>query len=151
MQDDTNSLYNFEIEQNKRLMIAGCRIKIWSLIVIFEQNNFSIIIKTNDMSSSYSSAKENKENQYHHEVSISPQKGRCNPVHYYRPNQHPSDIYRKGKEDDIISPTLLKTRKQLVQLWLNPVVTTLDTSLEKVVEDDEPCYQCSCLKEHMLL
>jgi hypothetical protein len=98
------------------------------------------------MSLSYFGSKENKENQYHHEVQISPQKSRPN-VHNH-PN-HPNEFNRKWKEDDIISPTLLKTRKQLCELWLNPVVTSLDTSLELIVDDDSHPYTCSCLKEHL--
>lgn len=99
------------------------------------------------MSLSYCGSKENKENQYHHDVHISPEKKRtsgniCRPCH---PNNNPS---KHMKEDDIVSPTLLKTRKQLVELWLNPVVT-LDTSLEHTVEDDGPGYECNCLKEHL--
>lgn len=87
------------------------------------------------MSMSYCGAKENKENQYHHDIQISPEKRRNNGPNYFRSNLIVNDMSKKNKEDDIISPTLLKTRKQLVELWLNPVVT-LDTSLENIVEDD---------------
>ena len=100
------------------------------------------------MSLPYCGSKENKENHYHHDIQISPEKRRSNGTNCYRPNFSGIDLSKKGKEDDIVSPTLLKTRKQLVELWLNPVVT-LDTSLEQIVEDDSPPYECNCLKEHL--
>ena len=99
------------------------------------------------MSQTYCGSKENKENQYLHEVQVSPTKGRNNGRRNNLPQNHYKDCKRQ-KEDDIVSPTLLKTRKQLVELWLNPVIS-LDTSLEQLVEDDESPYECDCLKEHL--
>ena len=90
------------------------------------------------MSTSFSNAREDKENQYHHDVRISPEKKRQNGSNNLRWNCNHNGP-RMNQEDDIISPTLLKTRKQLVELWLNPVCT-LDTSLEQIVEDDSPPY-----------
>ena len=100
------------------------------------------------MSLSYFGSKENKENQYHHDVQLSPQKGsKNNGVTYNRTNK--MDGNQKWIDEEANSPTLFKARKQLVELWLNPV-STLDTSLEHMVDDDlTPAYQCSCPKEHL--
>ena len=90
------------------------------------------------MSMSFCNTQENKENHYHHDIQVSPEKKRNNLPNYLRKN-NPYSGLRMNQEDDIVSPTLLKTRKQLVELWLNPVVT-LDTSLEQIVDDDSPPY-----------
>ena len=115
------------------------------IVLLLGLINFSNIIKVTIMSLSYCGSKENKENQYHHDIQISPEKRRNNNL---RTNFPGNEFAKKGKDDDIISPTLLKTRKQLVELWLNPVVT-LDTSLEQIVEDEDYLHECSCMKEHL--
>ncbi len=87
------------------------------------------------MSTPYSTSKENKENQYMHEVQISPQKSsKIIGRNLNLPNSNAHD-HKKWKEDEVTSPTLLKQRKQLVELWLDPVVD-LNTSLEHMVEGD---------------
>ncbi len=102
------------------------------------------------MSLTYFSSKENKENQYGHEVQISPQRGsKINPRNLNLPLGNQNETSKKWKEDEVVSSPLLKQRKQLVELWLNPVISH-NTSLELMVEEDECPYQCSCLKEHLL-
>lgn len=64
-----------------------------------------------------------------------------------------NDSTKKWKEDESMSPTLQnpRQRKQLVELWLNPVAIIHNTSLEYIVgdDDDEPAYECDCCKEHL--
>ena len=117
------------------------------VFMVFTIITIIILAFNEQMSLSYCGNKEDKENCYHHDVQLSPSKGRTNGANYFRPNvQH--DRNQKLKEDDIVSPTLLKTRKQLVELWLNPVAN-LNTSLDHIVESDQPHYECDCLKEHL--
>jgi hypothetical protein len=90
---------------------------------------------------------ENKENQYLHLVQISPEKQRKT----HRHANILADVSANGKQG--VQEAVLggKKRKQLEELWLQPVVC-LDTSLEEVVEGDghECLEDCGCIKEHIL-
>ena len=58
-------------------------------------------------------------------------------------------LHKKGKElEDMISPTMLKERPKLVELWLPPA-NKLDTSLEQEIDEEEIVHECDCLKEHL--
>lgn len=70
-----------------------------------------------EMNTHYGSKTQDKENQYHHDIQISPQKGRKNThinIHYNLPQ-----FNKKGRDvEDVISPSLLKGRQKLAELWL---------------------------------
>lgn len=89
------------------------------------------------MSLTYFGSKENKENHYAHEMQSSPQRSGLNPRNRNLQINYTNEPTKKWKEEDIVSPTLLKQRKQLVELCLNRV-SNLNTSLELMV-DDHPC------------
>lgn len=92
---------------------------------------------------------ENKENNYHHLVQISPERQR-------KTHRHANilvNLNENGKADMQEAPFgSIKKRKQLEELWLKPVIC-FDTSLEEIVDDGEvhECTQmCDCIKEHIL-
>jgi hypothetical protein len=92
---------------------------------------------------------ENKENDYHHLVQISPEKQR-------KTHRHANilgNLNENGKPDIQEIPFgSMKKRKQLEELWLKPVIS-LDTSLEGIVDEGEghECMEtCDCIKEHIL-
>lgn len=95
----------------------------------------------NDMSLAYN----DKENQYLHDVQISPERNRRGPRHL-----NILASVQDSKAGNEISLFPIRKRKQLEELWLQPV-PTLDTSLEEIVSDEPSSHSgCSCLKEHLL-